>query len=204
MRPLALLLIGVVVLPAVARGADRAEPVPPKIKNFLEQCERSRKAAIVNSEESLRKLRSGQVKTRGVAGRIKALEADLERLQAKKTLIIPTLDFLPSKGDIGRLPGIGGHVNQVLDAKSMVVTCYFSDPVVVVRNTRPTLQKITRPVTFLVRGVSTAEVHVGMDLELSQVFEVIETRKDPAAKTLPMPTIEPFDLQQVEPYRQKS
>ena len=201
MRPLALFGVVLIVLPTPSWAADRTQPIPPKIKTFLELCERSRRAAIVDAEQSLRGLRSGQIKTKNVAERIKNVEADLEMLRAKKTLIVPTLIFPTSKGDIGRLPGIGGHVNQVLDAQSMLVTCYFTDPVVVVRHTRPVLQKVTRPLTFLVRGISTADVHVGMDLELSQVFEVVDTRKDPAT-ALPMPIIETFDLKQVEPYRQ--
>jgi hypothetical protein len=204
-QAVALMFVVLSTLPPARLIGQQPAAVPPKIHTFLENCDRARRAAIIDLEQTLRGLRSGQKKAKDVPARIKSIEEDLERLRANKTLIVPTLVFLPSKGEIGRLPGIGGHVKQVLGEKSMLVTCYFTDPVVVVRNTRPVLQKVTRPVTFLIRGVSTDEVHPGMDIELKDAFQVVDVKQDLATGGgLPVPVIETFDLKQVEPYRRKN
>src|SRR5258708_2491564 len=91
----AIFWMALTVLPAVPLAAQQPQPVPPKIKTFLEKCERSRRGAIVELEQSLRGLRSGQLKAKDMAGRVKRIEADLARLEAKKTLIVPTFIFPP-------------------------------------------------------------------------------------------------------------
>src|ERR1700680_1178177 len=88
------------------------EPVPARVKAFLETCETARRGALVQLEHTLRGLRSQQNTSAAVTRQIAEIEDDLRALRANKEPVVPTLVFPPDTGGIGRLPRLSCHVDQ--------------------------------------------------------------------------------------------
>src|SRR5438270_453890 len=72
-----LYLLGLLLLVRPAFGAQPIGLAPPrKIKTFLENCERSRRGAIVELEQQLRGVRSGRIRPKDRQRRIREIELD--------------------------------------------------------------------------------------------------------------------------------
>ena len=184
-----------------ATPVDR-DDIPPKIEAFLEKCETSRRGAIARLEFELRGLKSRGATTPKAARRVTQIEASLRSLRANKQPVVAALHFPPEVGQIGRLPELICHVDQVLSPNEMLVTCRFKLKVRVVRNFRPRLETVVRPVSFLMRNVSTDRDNEGADLQLLDVFEITgrHTYRSRAGKSVRVLVLSPFDMQTVEPY----
>ena len=178
--------------------------VPPKIAEFLQLCETSRRGAILQLEHTLRGLRAQHPQTQAVVHRIAEAEANLQILKANQEPVVPPLRFPPEVGAIGRLPRLACHVDQVLSENEMLVRCFFPVKVPTVRHYRGSLETISRPITFLVHGVPTREVQVGSDLELVQVFEISAARtyRTTAGQNATALVLAEFDMKTVEPFFQ--
>ena len=107
-------------------------------------------------------------------------------------------------GNIGRLPRLTCHVDQILSDDEMLVRCLFSLKVTSVERFQPRYETVVRPVTFLVRGLSTQQTHEAADLELLQVFEVsgTHTYRTVGGSQATVHVLSPFDMKAIEPYFQ--
>ena len=192
-----LIVMTVMLQPSGAAGA----PAPPHIKTFLEQSQQLRQGTIAQLEHTLRGLKSGNIQASSRAGQIARIESDLAALRANQRFLVNTLSFPPEVGAIGRLPGLGVHVEQVLVPGEMLATCYFRVAVVDVKKFQPKLAAVKQPVLLLVEGVSTAGLEPGRDVQLAQTFEVKQRRSvvvDGLRKTALV--VAPFDLRALIPY----
>ncbi len=183
-------------------GASTAAAVPPKIEAFVQQCETSRRGAILQLEHTLRGLRSQGSKSPETLRRIAKTEEDLLTLRANKEPVVPPLRFPPEVGAIGRLPRLSCHVDQILSEREMLVSCSFPLKVTTVKHFQAQGETIVRPVAFLLRGLSTREAHDGADLELLQVFEITGTRtyKTVNGRDATVLVLSEFDMKAVEPF----
>jgi hypothetical protein len=178
------------------------EPIPARVKAFLETCETARRGAIAQLEHTLRGLRSQKPTSSAATRRIAEIEEDLRVLRAGKEPVVPTLVFPPETGGIGRLPRLSCHVDQILGEKEMLVRCFFTLKVSEVRHFQAHAETVVRPVTFLVRGTGTRNLQEGTDIELLDVFEI---KGRQSYKTVPGSVqtawvISPFDMKSVEPF----
>lgn len=187
--------------PTVGRSVSRQE-IPPRIEAFLEKCETSRRGAIARMEFELRGLKARAENTPQAARRMKKIEANLRALRANKEPVVAALSFPPKVGAIGRLPQLTCHVDQILSADEMLVSCRFSLKVRAVRNFRPRLETVVRPVSFLVRGMPTKKNSEGADIQLLDVFEITGSRtyRSVDGKPIKVLVISPFDMHAIEPY----
>ena len=203
------LLLGLsVFLPmaqAVAQNSQRAEP-PAKIATFLRQCETSRRGTIANLEHALRGLQTQRSKTAETALRIKKVETELATLRANKAPFVPPLSFPLDTGAIGRLPRLSGHIEQVLSEKELLCRCVLPLKVTTVRHFQPQGEILEQPLTALVRGVPTSQMHEGDDVELLQVFEVAGKRAYDTVdgRSMTVWLLDVFDMKQVEPFFQQA
>jgi hypothetical protein len=190
------------LLAAAPQAANAASPMPAKIEAFLELCETSRRGAIAQLEFTLRGLRAENPKTPEVKRHIADVEENLRVLRANRQPVVPTFYYPPDVGAIGRLPKISGHVDQILSDREMLVRCFFPVRVNTVKDYQRQSEVIERPVTFLVRGLSTQAIQEGGDVELSQVFEIVGRRgyRTTEGRTAAALVISQFDMKAVEPY----
>lgn len=168
-------LLPVFVSAMWAVGSEpKAVPASPqaKIEAFLKSCEENRRGAILHLEHTLRGLRRRSPQSPDVVRRIAETEEALRALEAGELPMIPTIAFPPESGAIGRLPRTAVHVDQIVSDREMLVRCFFPVRVSTVRNFRAEGETVVQPVTFLVRGIATKDVHEGADLKLPQVFEI--------------------------------
>ncbi len=182
-----------------------AGPVPRRIEAFLELCETSRRGAIARLEHQLRGLQA-QRPAANTSRQIARVEADLATLRSNKEPVVPALRFPAETGDIGRLPRLTCHVDQVLSDDEMLVTATFALKVRTVQNFKPRLETVDRPVRFLMRGVSSDQTHAGADMQLLDVFQIAgsHTYRTVSGKSVTVQVLSPFDMQTVMPYfRQK-
>ncbi len=193
----------ILLAPAHATGEPAVkEPAPARIKAFLQTCETARRGAILQLEHTLRGLRSQQTISPTASRRIAETEEDLRVLRANKEPVVPTLVFPPETGGIGRLPRLSCHVDQILGEKEMLVRCFFTLKVPTVRHFQAQAETVVRPVTFLIRGIRTQDLHEGTDIELLEVFEI---KGQQAYRTVQRNTqtawiITPFDMKSIEPF----
>ena len=186
---------------AVAQGVAQ-DSIPPRIEEFLQRCETSRKGAIAQLEFELRGLRNQRGISPAESRRVKTIESHLDSLRANKEPVVPALHFPPEVGDIGRLPQLTCHVDQVIGAERMLVTCNFSLKVRAVRNFQPRLETVTRPVTLLIEGLATNQFTEGADVPLLDVFEITgeHTYRSVSGKQITVLVLSPFDMKAIEPY----
>jgi hypothetical protein len=183
-------------------AAQRPDPPTPRIEAFVELCETSRRGAIVVAEQRLRALRSNGVNTSRATKQVRQLEDELKVLRDPTQPVVPTIRFPPEVGAIGRLPKLSCHVDQILSGKSMLVRCFFTVKVVTVERFQAKGESVVRPVTFLVRGLPTADVMEGADLELTQVFEItgMASYQTAAGGSQSAMVLTEFDMKSVKPY----
>ena len=195
------LLFMLLAAPAIW-AAQRPDPPTPRIEAFVELCETSRRGAIAVAQRRLRALRSNGVNTSKASKQIRQLEDELKVLRDGTQPVVPAMRFPPEVGAIGRLPKLSCHVDQILSGDSMLVRCFFTVKVVTVERFQPRGESVVRPVTFLVRGLPTADVMEGADLELAQVFEITGTASYRTADGRSQSTmvLSEFDMKAVEPY----
>jgi hypothetical protein len=106
----------------------------PQVKYFAEACDVARQAAIYRLEQSLHGMEKAGagldtakgIHSRGMAQRIQEIQEDLVELRGGRRFVTPTMAMPAKVGSIGRLPGGGAHVDQVLSANQMLGTCYFT------------------------------------------------------------------------------
>src|SRR5262249_43552702 len=191
-------------LPAAQPAANEASDLR-RIEQFAQSCENARRGEIMQLEHALGGLRSG-AKSADSAPRIARIEADLRTLRAGKNPVVPNLRFPPEVGGIGRLPQLSAHVEQILSDQEMLVRCFFPVRIALVRNREPQGETVVQETTFVVRGLPTAAVQEGSDIELSQVFEVVGKSKYPTANggSATALVVSEFDMKKVEPLLRKS
>jgi hypothetical protein len=177
-------------------------PSPARIKAFLETCETARRGEILQLEHTLRGLRSQSPTSPIAMRRIAGLEEDLRLLRANKEPLVPTLAFPPETGAIGRLPRLSCHIDQILGDEEMLVRCFFTLKVPAVRHFQAHAETVVQPVTFLLRGLRTQDLHEGTDSEFLQVFEIRgqQSYKNVAGRAQTAWVLSPFDMKAVEPY----
>jgi hypothetical protein len=187
---------------AAAPQAAPASAPSPKIEAFLDLCETARRGAIAQLEFTLRGLRAESLKTPETKRHIADVEENLRVLRANRQPVVPTFYYPPDIGAIGRLPKISGHVDEILSDREMLVRCFFPVRVNTVKDYQRQSEVIERPVTFLVRGLSTQDVQKGADIELSQVFEIVGRRgyRTTEGRSAAALVISEFDMKAVEPY----
>jgi hypothetical protein len=186
-----------------ARGqAPRTASLSAPLQAFAEQCETLRRGTILKLEESLRGLKSGQVVTPDKPGSIRQTEADIEALRNRRRMVVPMLRFPPRVEQIGRLPGGGAYVEQILGPSEALVRCTFNVNVVVTRNRQPINEVVRQRPMFKIRGVPTAEWGPSTDVELLGAFEIAGTERyqtvDGQWATVQL--LKPFDMRPIEEY----
>ncbi len=187
--------------PALGQVAKPSEP-SAEMRKLADECELLGRGTILKLEEKIRGLRSGQVKSKNSAAAIRQCEAAIAEIKSRQRVIVPTMHFPVSVGDIGRLPGVGAHVEQILGPDDMLIRCTFHVQVVVTRHFRPESEMVTQAVLFKLRGLPTKEFSEASDVELLQVFRVGRAQKyqTDEGKSASVLVIEPFDMQPVESY----
>ncbi len=193
---------------AFARGqAEPAAPVdansiPPRIRAFLEEGEELRRGSIIRLEQELRALRARAADSPKAQRQAEKIAKDLQTLEANRTPLVPALKFPPEVGAIGRLPRLSCHVEQVLTGDQMLVRCNFPLQVRTVKNFQPRYESISRPLTFLIRGLSTDKAREGGDLEMLEVFEIVGTHtyQTEAGQPQKVYVLTPFDMRPVQRY----
>lgn len=188
-------------LPVAAAHAPPSATVSPgKIETFVERCIASRRGAIARLEHSLRGLKN-QRSTPQTARQIAKLEGDLQALRAEREPVVPTLIFPLSKGDIGRLPRLTCHVDQVLSDRELLVRCSFPLKVNTVEHFQGQQETVMQPVACLIRGVSTQDKQEGADTQLTDVLAITgqETYQTVAGRRLQVWILEPFDMSLTKP-----
>jgi len=167
-----------------------------RLAELVARCESLRSGTIARLEHQLRGLKARQPNDPKRIAQVAAIQEDIDALRRRQRYIVPTLDYPPGAGKIGRLPEGGVHIDDVRSEREMVVMAKFSVIVTEVRKGRRRAVKSHRPVRFLVRGVSTSGLKKAMDVPLPQVFEVISRQAMPSADGIYV--IEPFDMRTVE------
>lgn len=175
-----------------------------KVEAFVERCIAARRGAIARLEHSLRGLKN-QRNTPQVARQIAKLESDLQALRAEREPVVPTLIFPLSKGDIGRLPRLTCHVDQILSDRELLVRCSFPLKVTTVEHFQGQQDTVMQPVACIIRGVSTRDKQEGADTQLTEVFAITdqETYETVAGKRLQVWIVEPFDMSVTKPLFEK-
>ena len=209
MRNVAQLVLIVSVLampPAFAAAPTPAEaaapkPLPSKVEAFLKECETLRRGAILRLEHELRGIRSSGA-SRTNAARIKRLEEELVLLKSSRGPVVPQLRFPPKVGDIGRLPQLNCHVEQIVTDQEMVVRCSFPLVVGYVSKFSAHGQKMSQPVRVVLRGFPTGEVREGGEMPSTAVFEVVgkETFQTSDGGSSALLVLKEFDMHLVEAY----
>ncbi len=197
-----LALAGNMDRPTQAQTTAAGPVLSPELRRFAEDCELLGHGTVIKLEESLRGLRSGQLRTKNNAATIRQAEADIAAIKSRQRVIVPSLHFPVSAGEIGRLPGTGGHIEQILGPDEMLLKCLFRVQVVVTRHYNRVSETVTRPVLFKVRGVSTKDYSEGSDAEMLQTFRITtaETYRTVDGKSAAALIAEPVDMQPIENY----
>jgi hypothetical protein len=204
-RKLRVTLLAILVLGLIAEAqAQTARPpaTPPKIEAFLKQCETSRRGAILQLEYKLRGLKSDGSKSLETMARAARIEKDLRALRSNKEPVVPAISFPPEIGAIGRLPRLTCHVEQVISDQEMLIRCVFPVTVATVRHFQAHRETVEQAVLFLIRGVSTKDVHEGADVEMLQVLEISgrEGYKTVDGESRTVGVLREFDMTAFEPY----
>jgi hypothetical protein len=185
-------------------AAQTARPVAlsAPLQAFAQECETLRYGTILKLEESLRGLKSGQVVTPDKSGTIRQAEADLKALQSRQRMVVPVLHFPPRAGQIGRLPGGGVYVEQILGPNEALVRCSFHVTVIVTRNKQSVSEVVHQRPLFKIRGVPTAEWGASSDVELLGTFEIGGTERYQTVdgQSMTAQVLKPFDMRPIEDY----
>ena len=118
--------------------AAAPETPPPRIAAFLKKCESSRRGTIAQLEFALRGLEAQRPKPRDAAARIAKINDELRILRANQEPFVPPLSFPLEAGAIGRLPRLGGHVEQIVGPREVLLRATFPLKVRTVRRFAPT------------------------------------------------------------------
>jgi hypothetical protein len=189
------------VQPAIGQTAESPK-LSPELRKFADECEVLGRGTVLKIEETMRGLRSGQVKSKNSAAAIKRCQADIAEIKSRDRVIVPSMHYPVTVGVIGRLPDVGAHIEQILGPDEMLVKCSFRVQVVVTRHYRPESEVVRQPVRFKVRGLPTKDFSEGSDAELLQVFRVgsAQTYRTTEGKSASVLVLEPFDMQPIENY----
>ena len=160
------------LLPLLVAQAPAEQAVPPKIAKFLEQCETSRRGAVLQIEHRLRGLRQESPRSATSARQIVQLEEQLRDLESGRQLVVPPISFPLQAGSIGRLDALECHVDQVVSPQELLLRGYFRVPVITVRNFRKQQEVVTQSVPLLIRGLKEDPPIEGQDWVAPGVFEV--------------------------------
>lgn len=199
----AVLTLLLCMLAAAQNGPTQEGVVPAKIERFLKLCETSRQGAIMQLEHTLRGLRRQEGATREASRRrIASIEEQLRDLRSNSKPVVPQISFPPNIGQIGRLPRLSCHVDQVVSADEVLVRCQFSVVVTTVRRFQAHRETVVQGVRLLIRGLPTANMQEGSDLEMLQVFEIVgkETYQQVDGGSSVVLVLKEFDMKSVEPY----
>jgi hypothetical protein len=191
---------------AASAQTARAAPLSAPLQAFAQECDTLRYGTILKLEELLRGLKSGQVVTPDKAGTIRQTEADLKALRTRERILVPTLRFPPRAGQIGRLPGGGVYVEQVLGPNEALVRCAFHMTVIVTRNKQSVSEVVHQRPLFKIRGVPTAEWEASADVELLGTFEIAgsERYQTVDGQSATVQVLKPFDMRPIEDYLRRS
>jgi hypothetical protein len=202
-------LAAVVLLAVSAAGSGaawgqtaRPAALSAPLQAFAQECETLRYGTILKLEESLRGLKSGQVVTPDKPGTIRQAEADLKALRSRQRIVVPMLHFPPRAGQIGRLPGGGVYVEQILGPNEALVRCSFHVPVIVTRNKQSVSEVVHQRPLFKIRGVPTAEWGASSDVELLGTFEIAgsERYQTVDGQSATVQILKPFDMRPIDDY----
>ena len=200
----ALVVLAAWTVGSAAAWGQTARPVAlsAPLAAFAQQCETLRYGTILKLEESLRGLKSGQVVTPDNPGTIRQAEADLKALRTRQRLVVPLLHFPPRPGQIGRVPGGGVYVEQVLGPNEALVRCSFHVTVIVTRNKQSVSEVVHQRPLFKIRGVPTAEWGASSDVELLGAFEIAgaERYQTVDGQWATVQVLKPFDMRPIEDY----
>jgi hypothetical protein len=190
------------MLAAAQNGPTQEGVLPAKIERFLKLCETSRQGAILQLEHRLRGLRNQAVTTREASRRIASIEEQLRVLRSNSKPVVPQISFPPKIGEIGRLPRLSCHIDQVVSDDEVLVRCQFPVVVTTVRRFQAHRETVVQGVRLLIRGLPTANMEEGSDLEMLQVFEIIgkETYQQVDGGSSDVLVLKEFDIKLVEPY----
>ncbi len=184
------------------RPATAAPQLTPALKSFADECDLLRRGTILRLEDSLRGLKSGRVKTLDNAGTIRQTEADIEALRNASRVIVPMLRFPTRVGQIGRLPGGGAYVEQVIGPKEALVRCSFRVNVVVTRNQQAVGEVVRQRSLYKMREEPTAAWGESNDVALTGTFQIVGTERyqtDDGHWTT-VQVLKPFDMRPIEEY----
>ncbi len=186
----------------LAQSAGTPAELSAELRKFADECDALGRGTVIKLEEKIRGLRSGHVKSRNPTAGIRQCEADIAAIKGRSRVIVPTVRFPVTAGQIGRMPGLGAHVDQILGPSEMLVTCVFHVPVVVTKHFNSEAEMVSRPVRFKLRGLSTSQYEEATDIELLQVFRVLAAEKyqTEGGQSASVQVLEPFDMQPVERY----
>jgi hypothetical protein len=184
------------------RPATAAVQLTPALKSFADECELLRRGTILRLEDSLRGLKSGHVKTLDNAGTIRQTETDLEALRSRSRMVVPMLRFPTRLGEIGRLPGGGAYVEQVIGPKEALVRCSFRVNVVVTRNQQAVGEVVRQRPLYKMREEPTAEWGESNEVALTGTFQVVGTERYQTddGHWAAVQVLKPFDMRQIEDY----
>jgi hypothetical protein len=203
------LLATLVTLAAWAAGSATAwaqtpqkAPLSAPLRAFADECETLRQGTILKLEESLRGLKSGQIVTLDKPAIIRQTEDDLKALKSHQRMVVPLLRFPPRAGQIGRLPGGGVYVEQILGPQEALVRCSYHMTVIVTRNKLAVSEVVHQRPLFKIRGVPTAEWETSTDVELLGTFEITgsERYQTVEGKSATVLVLKPLDMQPIEDY----
>jgi hypothetical protein len=204
------IIVAGVPLSVLGQGPSRAvakKPAPPpalspELKAFADECEGLRRGTILRLEDSLRGLKSGHVVTSDNAGTIRRTEADLEALRTGRRMVVPMLRFPTRAGQIGRLPGGGAFVEQVLGPKEALVRCSFRVNVVVTRDRRPVGEIVQQRPLFKMRGQTTDQWSESTEVAIDGAFQVVGTERyrTEDGRWATVQVLQPFDMRPIEEY----
>jgi hypothetical protein len=115
---------------------------------------------------------------------------------------VPMLRFPTRVGQIGRLPGGGAYVEQLIGPQEALVRCSFRVNVVVTRNQRPVSEIVRQRPLFKIRGQSTAEWDESTDIPLEGTFQIVGTERYQTedGRSATVQVLKPFDMRPIEQY----
>jgi len=117
-------------------------------------------------------------------------------------MVVPVLHFPPRAGQIGRLPGGGVYVEQVLGPNEALVRCSFHMTVNVTRNKQSDSEVVHQRPLFKIRGLPTAEWGASTDVELLGTFAIAgsERYQTVDGQWVTVHVLKPFDMRPIEDY----
>ena len=123
-------------------------------------------------------------------------------MRSGRRLVVPMLRFPTRVGEIGRLPGGGAYVEQVLGPKEALVRCSFRLNVPVTRDRQTVSEIVHQRPMFKIRGQATTDWSESTDVPLSGAFQIVGTEryKTEDGHLATVQVLKPFDMRPIEEY----